>query len=634
MHPWIRQLGKVTLACAIAAGTVVAVSGCGSQAPPKPTKVAYTDLGLKKSLPPYLKDTILERTDLANTGPLAVSSYGLVMNLRYSGDTRAPTAVRDWMIKEMYRHGMGSLRIPGYRDMTPERVLADKRAAIVTVGAFIPPGARKGQRVDAYCVALPQSDTASLAGGTLYQCELRLMGANPLNPAGSVNKFVEARGPLFINPAYALQTPTVTDGVARSGARTATVLGGGYITADRPVQLRLRTPQWNISRAVEQVINQRFQQVADKPRQDGRGMCAAEAQDEGYLNLYVPMSYKGNWEHFMGVVTHLYINLNPAVAVIKAQELAQEATQPGALLEDISYALEAIGPAAVPYITPLLAHPSPDVRFAMARAGTYLGDLASEDALIQIAKTTGHPFRLNAIVCLGEVPNNVEINRALATCLDSEESLIRINAYKVLAAGGDMHVISRPVNETFILDIVDSKGPPLIYANRIGEPRLAVFGNRTSLNQPVTFTAFDTQLTIATNPERPHLLSIYYRGEELQEPIKTLSRPNVAELAARLGGSGDEKLRFSYGDIVGMLQSMSDSGKVSSAFVLQDVPMVDENLLDTPDATGGGGGGRPVGEPEAPGHRAEAGNTTTPPQAVGVNAGRPTGNGAPVGRPN
>jgi hypothetical protein len=611
------------------------IGGCQKTEPPKPTKVAYTDLGLKKSLPPYLKDTILERTDLANTGPLAVSSFGLIVNLRYSGDSRAPTQVRDWMIKEMYRHGMGALRIPGYREMTPERVLADKRAAIVTVGAFIPPGARKGQRVDAYCVALPQSDTASLAGGTLYQCDLRLLGANPLNPGGSVNKFVEARGPLFINPAYALQTPTVTDGVARSGARSATVLGGGYVTADRPVQLRLRTPQWNVSRAVEQVINTRFQQVADKPRQDGRGVCAAEAQDEGYLNLYVPMTYKGNWEHFMGVATHLYINLNPAIAAVKAQELAEEAKKPGALLEDISFALEGIGPAAVPFITPLLSHPSAEVQYAAARAGTYLGDVTSEDALIRIAKTTGHPFRLNAIVCLGEVPNNVQINRALATCLDSDESLVRINAYKVLAANNDhMFVTSVPVNETFILDVVDSKGPPLIYANRVGEPRLAVFGNRTSLNQPITFTAFDTQLTIATSAQKPNLLSIFYRGDELPEPVQTLSRPIVAELAARLGGSGDEKLRFSYGDIVGILQSMSDSGKVSSAFVLQDVPMVDESVLDTPDATGGGGGnGRPVGQPDAPAPRAAAATTDLPP-AVGVNAGPPTGNGATSGRPN
>jgi len=126
-------------------------------------------------------------------------------------------------------------------------------------------------------------------------------------------------------------------------------------------------------------------------------------------------------------------------------------------------------------------------------------------------------------------------------------------------------------------------------------------------------------------------LSIFYRGDELPEPVQTLSRPNVAELAARLGGSGDEKLRFSYGDIVGILQSMSDSGKVSSAFVLQDVPMVDESVLDTPDATGGGGNGRPVGEPESPQHRAAASDL---PPAVGVNAARPTGNGVPTGRLN
>jgi len=97
-------------------------------------------------------------------------------------------------------------------------------------------------------------------------------------------------------------------------------MGGGFVTTDRALQLRLRTPQWNISRALESVINTRFQAVADKQRQDGRGMCVAEAQDDGYLNMWVPVSYKGNWEHFAGVATHLYINLNPSVAAVKAQD--------------------------------------------------------------------------------------------------------------------------------------------------------------------------------------------------------------------------------------------------------------------------------------------------------------------------
>jgi hypothetical protein len=172
-------------------------------------------------------------------------------------------------------------------------------------------------------------------------------------------------------------------------------------------------------------------------------------------------------------------------------------------------------------------------------------------------------------------------------------------------------VASRRINDTFWLDMVDCKGPPLVYATRTLEPRLAVFGSRTSLKQPLTFMAFDQTLSITTSVENPALLSIFYRGEEMQIPVSTKSRPNVAELAARLGGASDDRLRFGYADIVGILQSMADSGKVASAFVLQDQPGVEDALMSIPDDTGGSGNGRPVGEPAAA-PRAEA-----TPQAVG-----------------
>ena len=619
MHSLIRHLGKRFLCGAVwAACAAGLLAGCAKNEPEKPRRPIYSNIGLRPNLPAYLKDTVLERADLSNTGPLAVSSFGLVVNLRYSGDSQAPTAVRDWMVKEMVRHGWGSARMPEYKDMSPDRVLADKRNAIVVVAAYIPPGARKGQRVDAVCQALPQSSTASLAGGTLYQSELRLMGANPMDPGGAVNKMVEARGPLFINPAYALETPQPSQGVARSGARTASVMNGGILTVDRPVQLRLRTPQWNISRAIEQVINTRFQAVADRPRQDGKGMCVAEAQDEGYLNLYVPVSYNGNWEHFVSVATHLYINLNPAVSAVKAQELADAAQQSGALLEDISFAFEGLGPVSIPFLTPLLTHPSPDVQYAAARAGAFLGNTPCEDALIRIARVQKHPFRLNAILALGELPNNPEINRSLATCLDSDETLIRLNAYKVLAANNDLHVISRPIHDSFVLDLIESKGAPLIYATRTGEPRLAIFGSNTSLHQPLTFAAFDTQLTISTNVSNPSLLSIFYRGSDFQEPVSTLARPVLFDLVARLGGAGDEKLHFGYGDIIGILQSMADSGKISAVFVLQDQAGVEDALAATPDASGGG---RPLGDP------------ATRPATVGMDA-KPATNVPSVTRPN
>jgi hypothetical protein len=138
----------------------------------------------------------------------------------------------------------------------------------------------------------------------------------------------------------------------------------------------------------------------------------------------------------------------------------------------------------------------------------------------------------------------------------------------------------------------------------------------------VTFAAFDTTLTITNDVQRPNLLSVFYRGDQTQQPVKTLSRPYVAELAARLGGAGDEKLHFGYGDVIGILQSLSDRGKVAAAFMLQDQPGVDEALADTHDATGGGFGenvGRPVGEP-APAPQAPPLTPSAPAPTVGVNA--------------
>ena len=634
---------KRGIAAGLAALALIA-GGCGrTTEPPPPGRQPYANLGLRQNIPGFLNGTVMERVEVSNTGQMAVTSFGLAVNLRYPGDTRAPVPVREWMIKEMYRQGFG--KATGYSDLRrlqPEQVLQDKRVAVVMVGAYVPPGARVGQRTDVVVQALPGSDTASLAGATLYQCELRLLGANALNPGGSVNAHIAARGPVFINPAFALEVPTIAGaGENRAGSRVGTILGGGVCTTDRPIHLRLRTPQWNVAKLVEQIVNERFQTVADKPRANGQGMCVAEAQDEGYINLYVPAKYQKNWEHFVAVVNHIYLTVNPAAAAMKARELVAEAQKPEALLADISYALEALGSAAVPYIGELLTHPSPDVAFAAAKAGTYLGDAASEIALGRMAQTDGHPFRVDAIQVLGDVPPSPAVARAVAPCLDADDAQVRIEAYKVLSRIDDARipnpVMSRKIHDSFILDVVESTGKPMVYATRVGEPRLAVFGSRSQIKLPITFAAFDTRLTITQDARKPQLLSLFYRGEELQEPIAALSRPLIVELAARLGGGSDDKFRFSYGEVVAMLQTMADTGKVASSFVLQDIPGLEEQFGDIADASSG----RSVGEAPPATPQPATGLAGTSPMAPPgsqvvnlTNTPRPTGNAPAGGRPN
>src|SRR5687768_8495833 len=108
---------------------IASAGGCTTKAPKKITS-PYQNVGPRKNLPPYLKGSVYELVELANSEPLTISSYGLVGQLRGTGDTKAPPAVRQWVTKEMLRRGFGS-RMLGMESLPPGRVLGSPDFAIV-----------------------------------------------------------------------------------------------------------------------------------------------------------------------------------------------------------------------------------------------------------------------------------------------------------------------------------------------------------------------------------------------------------------------------------------------------------------------------------------------------------------------
>jgi flagellar basal body P-ring protein FlgI len=561
-----------------------------THAPPQKAGPRYATLPLKK-VPPFMAGTIFERADVVSTQPFQVSSYALVARLRDTGDSAGvPTTVREWMVNQMVKHGIG-MSTQGLHDVQPEQLLNSPKFAIVRTDGYIPVGARRDQTFDVLVSALPDSTTSSLAHGVLYETDLGPNGANPTNPT-VINVAAKATGPVFVNPAYSVQNDTKTDGAANS-LRYGVVMDGGVVKSDWPIVLRLRQPQMALARAMDTRINQRFQALADRKRQNDRGFCVAEAQDEGTVYLYVPHSFHGDWEHLVGVVTHLYADGSPENTVLKAKQLADEAQKPDAPLLDISYAWEGLGEKALPYVQPLMTSEKQDVAYAAARAAAFLGDPSAVEVLIRMAGTRDHAFQLNATETLGKLPQTQQITHALRKLLDTDAALVRIEAYRILARERDILISTHVIDEKFVLDIVPSSGPPMIYATRQGVPRVAVIGNRTSIQTPLTFTAMQNQLSITSDGSRP-VLKIFYRGKEVPQPTTVLSHPDVAELIARLGGEPHDvkdRLNFSYGDILGILQALADSGKfyatspggqtAVASFVLQDISGTQNEIVDT-----------------------------------------------------
>jgi hypothetical protein len=463
-----------------------------------------------REVPPYLKGTILESCDLLNNTPAQISGFGLVANLRGTGDTFAGNAVRQYILTTMVKRGFGSRQM-GFENMQPEDVLRDPRFAIVRVDGLIPPGVRRMQRFDLFISTLDGNNTSSLAHGDLYRTDLKVDGANVQMPGHTIDVWATGEGSIFVNPAYAMEVnPTSTE--ARNSLRQGVIPAGGVAMMDRPLVLKLRQPQLSVARWVEWRIDQAFQNPA-----------TAAAKDEALISIVVPEKYGTDWEHFSQVVRHLYMDSRPEFAVVKARQLAEEAVKPDAPLLDISYCWEAMGPAALPFVTPLMTSEKPDVAFAAARAAAYLGDGSAQSVLMQMARTTGHAFQLAAVQTLAKMPATPEINQLLRGLLDVNESLVRVEAYRALAANGDSSIISRPIvrptgDPSFMLDIVPSQGPPLIWASRTGIPRIAVFGNKPRMNVAGVFTAMDNRLTISAVQDRD-LLTLFYRGTELKDPV-------------------------------------------------------------------------------------------------------------------
>jgi hypothetical protein len=353
------------------------------------------------------------------------------------------------------------------------------------------------------------------------------------------------------------------------------------------------------ARYLEERIDDRFQEI--------RPDIIAAAQDEGVVHLYVPQRYRGDWEHFAGVVSHLYLNGSSEFSTMKAKQLADEAVKPGSPMREISYALEGLGKWALPVIREreLMSHSDPDVAYGAARAAAHLEDPSAPQVLVNMARKTGHPFQINAIQTLGALRSSPAINEVLRPLLNSPETLVRLETYRMLARNNDNAVFSQIIQEQFVLDYVRSDGPPVVYATRRGEPRIAVIGNRPSINLPVTFTSMDGRLSISGEPNG-RTVTIFYRPPmpprgvtsrqalAQVQPIKIVSRPDIVDVIARLGGVGGDigpTLNFNYGQIVSILNGLSAEQRLSStangqrlaaSFILESLPAAEDAIENAP----------------------------------------------------
>lgn len=596
-----RCAARAALAAALFASAGGFV-GCGGSDKPPPRATRVTPV--VRDLPPVLRGLIGSEATFAGVEPTLVTGYGLVVGLNGTGGKMLPSeSIAAHMEREMALKGIGrGATLPGtplsHADgsgKTPREVLSDPSVAVVVVYARIPPGSPEGGKFDVFVQAL---NADSLEGGTLWTTEMQI---GPSEPFGGYQRtrIAEAKGPVFVNP---FADPALDAGTGM--LNVGRVLNGGTVTQPLEIAISLDNPSHLRARSIAAAINTRFPQSPRDRSPTARGM------NDSTVALRVPAEFTENPSDFLQMVQHLPIDFRVpreqyALRFVRAIE-----EQPG-LAGELTWALKALGPDALPEVRKLYDSTELTLRRAGLNVGAFFGDPRAIAPLTRMAESGPSLQRSEAIVLLAEVEGGPATDRFLRGLIDDADPLVRVAAYETLAEraerdqqqrmlaqqydlasstgrtlsdaevqlasqlwlpGNSLQGIERRVvGKNFLIDRVPA-GDPLVYVTQQGEPRVALFGE-AKVRRPVFATAWSDRLMVASDgPEDP--VRVYYRDYQTDRVTVRQVPADLGEFVQFLAHKPTPEdprpgLGLSYSEVVGALHALWKADGITGEFTTQ-----------------------------------------------------------------
>jgi hypothetical protein len=420
-----------------------------------------------------------------------------------------------------------------------------------------------GTTFDVRVVADPRGGTTSLEGGRLYTTELRpALAGETLPPVGSrqAAPLAKAGGPIFVNPFIGPEEAG-RETIDRTVGR---ILNGGEATEDMPLKLRLATPSHARAEIVQNAINTRF------PREPGQADETARGESDETIAITVPPSYRDVPDEFVELLRHTTIRQANAEAIAASIKTI--------VLNDPSYNLtaawrwEALGKRALPIIRDVYDHPGELPRLAALRAGARLGDPLVTPHLVEMAQSASAESRLQAVRLLTDMGLDPRVDQGLRALLSDDDVEVRLASYEGLIERADPSITRHRVDEKFVLDIVPSD-KSMIYITQIGEPRIAIFGEDLTIEQPMLLNAWSGRLMMQASRD-DEKIEVYYRPEDGRERLIEQAYPELETFVRFLAHETtieepEPGLGLSYSDTIGALYAIVQEGYLDADFKSQ-----------------------------------------------------------------
>jgi len=580
------------LTLAFLAGALATLGACNKN---KPTPRARTvEPTITRDIPTALRGTVGSVARLRGVNATRVSGIGFVVGLNGTGGLPLQERIAAHLEREMALQGIGQAgQYSGtaIEGKSPRQLLSDRNTAAVIVEAALPPGAGEGSTFDIYVRAL---NATSIEGGTLWTTELQ---PGPPSAFGSrqTRKIAEARGPIFINPFA--EPGAEGDGVTRTVGR---VLDGGQMLETLYIDIVLDSPSHARSRQIAAAINSIF------PRGPGDREPIARGRDESLVRVQVPRRCRDRTSAFAELVRH--VTIDQAYPDEYAKRYAAVMRSQPEMASEMSWCLEALGGRSLPFLRDLYDEVDAIPRLAALRAGAHLGDPMAAQPLIDLATSGPAAVRPEAARLLGRLDGGPIIEQTLTDLLGEDDLVVRVAAYEALAdravelqrrrllaeasrtpggatarlslaaldslsrtrlPDGTMQRVSRRlVAGKFLLDWAPA-GDPLIYVTQQGEPRIALFGEDLSIDNPMLVSAWSDRLLIDADSSGP--IRISYMNDRTGRVTRgevDRNLPALIDFFARRPTPEDPRpgLDLSYSEVVGALYEMQRQGQIAAAF--------------------------------------------------------------------
>ncbi len=561
---------KVAATAVLSGLMILALAACSDQ-PQRPARppISLQDMHLKPSIYPALRGTIRSVAALAYSSPIIVRGWGVVAGLPNTGSGEMPPGIRNILANRLLKNGAGYLS-RGTQQYDPNRILSSRQIAAVFVEGAIPAMATAGTHFDLYVTALSGTATINLENGLLWPVPLR----THIRKIVQTTAIARGMGPVFCNPfnvSGALKKPA---DIIRNGR----VLGGGIVTRSLPVMLELYSPSYRISALVERIINERF----------GGYPPIATAENDMMIRLRVPRKYRRHPARFVRRVMSLYLQRNmPGFAASQAAVLIKALRDPNAPDDQIALALEQLGRPIIPILRLHYNSPQSAVRFFSVLAGSFIGDEDAIPVLAKYATDSKSPFQRRAIRDLARCGDRVNATLAYSKLLHTNDTELKILAYRGLADLHSSHLYRQPFIGRFLMNVLPADASSLIYATSHRVPQIAVIGHVPVLVPGTLYISPHGALTVnyplhaahAASGKSSYPVMLYFRDPLTHKVVELSCKPQLPAIISALATAPDPfspkfnpkepYIAISYQRLVTMLYTMCNSGELNATFRLE-----------------------------------------------------------------